>query len=294
MINKTFLEVFTLTLLLAFGGYVTAEAEKTETIAKTFVEQPNLSVEQIVNNTNRVAYYQGSDGSAKVNMTITDSQNRRRERELVILRWDQLDPGLSKEEQRISDSYCGEQKIYAFFNRPADIYKTVFMVWKYLDKDDNRWMYLPALDLVKRISATDKRTSFMGSDFFYEDVSGRSIDDDVHEFVKTTKDYYVLKNTPKNPANVEFAYFEMWIHRDSFVVVKTDYYDKQDKKYRTYEALEIKQIQDKPTVTKSRMMDLRTNSNTILEYSNVKYDIDIPESIFTERYLRKPARKYLR
>ena len=118
--------------------------------------------------------------------------------------------------------------------------------------------------------------------------------DDVHKLTKTTKDYYVLKNTPKNPKVVEFAYFEMWIHRKSFVVVKTDYYDRQNKKYRTYEALQVKQIQDKPTVTKAKMTDLRTNGNTILEYSNIKYDVGIPESIFTERYLRKPARKYLK
>ena len=168
------------------------------------------------------------------------------------------------------------------------------MVWKHLGKNDDRWMYLPALDLVKRISATDKRTSFVGTHFFYEGVSGRNINDDVHELLKTTKDYYVLKNTTKNPKLVEFAYFEMWIHRKSFIVVKTDYYDNQDKKYRTYEALEVKQIQGYSTVTKAKMTDLRTNGNTIAEYSNIKYDIGIPESVFTERYLRRPARKYLK
>jgi len=294
MNKRIFIEMFVLILLLFSGGNIIAETEKAGTIAKKSSEGKVLSVEQIVDNTNRVAYYQGSDGSAMVKMVITDSQNRQRRRELTILRWDQPNPKLSKEEQDKNDNFCGEQKIYAFFHRPADVYKTVFMVWKNLDKDDDRWMYLPALDLVKRISATDKRTSFMGSDFLYEDVSGRNINDDVHELVKTTKDYYVLKNTPKDPKLVEFAYFEMWIHRKSFVVVKTDYYDRQNKKYRTYEALEIKQIQNKPTVTKAKMTDLRTNGNTILQYSNVKYDIGIPESVFTERYLRKPARKYLR
>jgi Outer membrane lipoprotein-sorting protein len=256
--------------------------------------EPALTVNQIVDRTNHVAYYQGSDGRAKVKMTITDAQGRQRNRELVILRWDQPDPQRPVEGQSGDDSYCGDQKIYAFFSRPADVYKTVFLVWKHLDKDDDRWMYLPALDLVKRISATDKRTSFVGAHFFYEDVSGRRINDDVHELVKTTKDYYVLKNTPKDPSLVEFAYFEMWIHRSSFTVVKTDYYDAQDRKYRSYEALEVKQIQGKPTVTKAKMTDLRTNGNTLLEYSDVTYDIGIPESVFTERYLRKPARKYLK
>ncbi|MBF0450820.1 MAG: outer membrane lipoprotein-sorting protein [Candidatus Magnetomorum sp.] len=246
-------------------------------------------VDQIVNRTNRIAYYQSTDGKAKVNMIIYDSQGRTRERRLTILRWDQPDP-----DGKAGDNYCGAQKIYAFFDRPADVNKTVFLVWKNMDRDDDRWMYLPALDLVKRISSTDKRTSFVGSHFFYEDVSGRNINDDTHELIKTTKDYYMLKNTPKNPNLVEFAYYEMWIHKVSFVVVKTDYYDKENKKYRTYEALAVDNIQGFPTVTKSKMTDLRTNGYTILEYSDVKYTISVSEDIFTERYLRKPPRTYLR
>jgi len=280
--------------LLSLGSYSIAESATEKAADVKSPEEKILSVDEIVNKTNHVAYYQGFDGRANVKMTITDSQGRQRNRELTIIRWDQPDPNQPKEGQSKDSSFCGEQKIYAFFNRPADVYKTVFMVWKHLDKDDDRWMYLPALDLVKRISATDKRTSFVGADFSYEDVSGRNINDDVHELVKATEDYYVLKNTPKDPKLVEFAYFEMWIHRESFIVVKTDYYDNQDEKYRTYEALEVKQIQGYPTVTKAKMTDLRTNGNTIAEYSNIKYDMGIPESIFTERYLRKPARDYLK
>jgi len=280
--------------LLSLGSYTIAESTTAKAADVKSPEEKTLSVDEIVNKTNHVAYYLGFDGRAKVKMTITDSQGRKRIREITMLRWDQPDPNQPKEGQRKDSTFCGEQKLYAFFDRPADVYKTVFMVWKHLGKDDDRWMYLPALDLVKRISATDKRTSFVGAHFFYEDVSGRNIDDDVHELVKTTKDYYVLKNTPKDPKLVEFSHFDMWIHRKSFIVVKTDYYDNQDKKYRTYEALEIKQIQGYPTVTKAKMTDLRTNGSTIAEYSNIKYEIGIPESIFTERYLRKPARRYLK
>jgi len=294
MNKRISLTILILMWVLSLGSYATAESDTAKATDVKAAKEEILTVDQIVDKTNHVAYYQGADGRAKVKMTITDSQGRQRNRELTILRWDQPDPSLPKEEQHKDSSFCGEQKIYAFFDRPADVYKTVFMVWKHLNKDDDRWMYLPALDLVKRISATDKRTSFIGSHFFYEDVSGRNINDDVHELVKTTKDYYVLKNTPKDPKLVEFAYFEMWIYRKNFIVVKTDYYDKQNKKYRSYQALEVKNIQGYPTVTKAKMTDLRTNGNTLLEYTDVKYDIGIPESIFTERYLRKPARKYLK
>jgi outer membrane lipoprotein-sorting protein len=171
----------------------------------------------------------------------------------------------------------------------------VFMVWKHVDdRPDDRWLYLPALDLVKRIAAADKRTSFVGSDFFYEDVSGRSITDDKHELEETTDTYYVLKNTPKDADSVEFSYYKVWIHRATFLPIKTVYHDKKGDKYREYQALEVKKIQEYQTVVKASMKDLRTGGQTVLEYSDVEYDLGLPDSIFTERYLRRVPAEYIK
>ncbi|MDY6853094.1 MAG: outer membrane lipoprotein-sorting protein [Thermodesulfobacteriota bacterium] len=242
------------------------------------------SVEDIVNQANQVAYYQGDDGQAKVSMSITDSQGRIRYRRFTILRKDD-----NSEEKSF-----GDQKFYVYFHRPADVNKMVFLVWKNIDKDDDRWLYLPALDLVKRIAASDKRTSFVGSHFFYEDVSGRNINEDKHELEKTTENYYVLKNTPIKPELVEFSYYYMWIHRNTFLPIKVEYYDKNKEKYRVYEALKVEDVQGFKTVTKSRMKDLQSKEETVTEYSNVKYNIGLSEDIFTERYLRNAPAKYLR
>ena len=248
----------------------------------------DLTVQEIVDETNRVAYYQGEDGRAKVLMVITDSQGRKRRRQFTILRWDEPPPGEK------GAQYTGDQKYYIYFQRPADVNKMAFMVWKHLDRDDDRWLYLPALDLVKRIASKEKRTSFVGSHFFYEDVSGRNIEADVHELAHTTKNYYVLKNTPKKPEAAEFANFTMWIHRGTFVPVKIEYYNDRGEKYRVYEALKVETIQGYPTVTQSRMKDLRIGGETLLQYRGVQYDIGLPEDIFTERYLRRAPTQYLK
>lgn len=249
------------------------------------------SIDEIVNRTNQAAYYQGKDGRARVSMVITDSQGRKRNRKFTILRRDEPDPIESQ-----NDSYTGDQKFYVYFQRPADVNKMVFMVWKHSDQatDDDRWLYLPALDLVKRIAGTEKRTSFVGSDFFYEDVSGRNINDDFHELEKITENYYVLKNTPKNPGSVEFGNYTIWVHKDTFIPVKIEYFDKAGEKYREYTALGVDNIQGFPTVTKASMKNLKTGSETLMAYENVQYDIGLPDDIFTERYLRKPPREYLR
>ncbi len=235
------------------------------------------SVDEIVNRANLAAYYAGNDGRAEVTMTIIDAQGRTRKREFVILRRDLADGG--------------RQQYYVYFKKPSDVRKMVFMVHKHIDKDDDRWLYLPALDLVKRIASSDKRTSFVGSHFLYEDVSGRSINEDTHELIETTDDHYIIKNIPKDPTSVEFSAYTVWVDKKNHLPVKAEYMDKNGHKYRTVEALEIKNIQGFPTVVKSRVKDLNSGGETVSVFKKIKYNIDLKDRIFTERYLRRPPRE---
>lgn len=243
---------------------------------------PLTDVNTIVNKANIVAYYQGDDGKADVKMTITNKQGQQRNREFTILRKDVKNGG--------------DQKYFVYFHRPADVRKMVYMVHKHaeLNEDDDRWLYLPALDLVKRIAAGDKRTSFVGSDYLYEDVSGRSLQADIHKLAQTTDKYYVIKNIPKKPDNVKFSYYNIYINRKTFVPEKIEYYNSKSDIYRIIEALEIKEIQGFPTPVKSIVRNLETEGTTLMEYSDVKYNIGVDENIFSERYLRRPPRSVLR
>ncbi len=252
--------------------------------------QQTLDVDTIINKANVMAYYQGIDGKAKVNMTITDKNGQVRERQFNILRRDNADGG--------------NQKYFVYFIRPADVRGMVFMVYKHADieKDDDRWLYLPALDLVKRIAAGDKRTSFVGSDFLYEDVSGRNLAEDTHELVETTADHYIIKNAPKNPDAVEFSYYNVSIDCKTFIPMKMEYYDKNNKLYRTIESQKIETIEAKqgdklvkyPTVVTSVVSDLNSGSKTEMEFTDVKYNIGLSDDIFSERYLRRPPREAIR
>ena len=264
--NKHMAWVIAFTMIMASMGWAMAQ------------ETP--SVDEIVKKTNEMSYYQGKDGRAQVKMTITDGQGRQRTKEITILRLNM-------------DDKNEEQHFYVHFNQPADERGTVFMVHKHVGKDDDRWLYLPALDVVKRIAASDKRTSFAGSHFFYEDISGRPIDADHHELVSTDDKFYVLKNTPKDPASVEFDSFTMWIEKKSFIPVQIKF-EKGGEVYRVATTLKVEDIQGYKTVTKGSMKDLKMGGETVLDYSSVQYDAGIPADVFTERYLRRAPEEYLK
>ena len=267
-------QLLTVILALALSLPIVAAGEK-----EASKEIPD--VDTIVSKANIVAYYQGKDGKAKVKMTVTDKRNQERRHEFNILRKDTEDGG--------------DQKYFVYFLKPPDVRKMVYMVHKHADpdKDDDRWLYLPALDLDKRIAAGDKRTSFVGSDFLYEDVSGRSLKEDTHELIKTTDELFVVKNVPKKPDTGEFSYYNVSISRKTYVPMKMEFYDKDDKLYRVIESKKVEMVQKFPTVIKSVVSDLKTGSKTEMEFSNVKYNINLKD-VFQERYLRRPPREAIR
>jgi hypothetical protein len=235
--------------------------------------------DRIIEKSNKAMYYAGEDGRSDVKMTITDKGGKKRTREFTILRknFENMD-----------------QKFYVYFHAPADVRKMAYLVWKNAESADDRWLWLPALNLVKRIAPGDKRTSFVGSDFLYEDVSGRAPDADTHELIKETESRYIVRNVPKKPGEVEFSEYTVEIDKKTYIPMKAEYLDKKGDLYRRIEALEIKKIEGFPTVIRSRATDLERESHTVNEFSDIEYNIGLNERLFTERFLRRPPREVQR
>jgi len=245
------------------------------------VQAADTTATEVVTKANHAIFYQGGDQKARIDMRIIDKQGRERNRQLTLLR-------------RNFDDADGDQKYYVYFSKPADVNKMVFMAAKNIGKDDDRWLYLPALDLVKRIAASDERTSFVGSDFFYEDVSGREIDEDTHVLVGENADVFIIESTPKIPGDVEFSRYRNWVDKTSFLPLKAEYYNEKGAVYRAYKAETIETIGGFPTVIDAVMENRITGGKTLLHYFDVSYGIGLPENIYSERYLRKAPRKYIR
>ncbi len=249
-------------------------------LAAPLQAQPLDDADEIIRRANLSAFYAGDDGRAEARMQIVDGQGRQQLRQFHLLRKDRADGG--------------DQEFMVFFSRPSDVRGTVFRVAKHPAGDDDRWLYLPGLDLVKRIAAGDKRTSFVGSHFFYEDVSGRNIAEDRYRLLASDNGSYLVEGTPIKPQTVEFAYYHARIDQDSWLPVKVEYFDTEGRVYRRVEAERIETIEGYPTVVQAKVSDLRSGGHTTLQFRNLDYNLGLPESVFSERSLRNPPSDWLR
>lgn len=243
-----------------------------------------LSAEEAVRRANEVLFYSGNDFKAKVHMRLVSKEGAERVRELTMLR------------KNVQPS--GEQRFFIYFDKPADVRDMTFMVWKHPRRDDERWLFIPALRMARRIAANDKRSSFVGSDFSYEDVSGREVEEDTHTLVReevlNSRPTLVIRSVPKDERSADFSYKLAWIDKENFVVRQEEYYDKRNQLYEVFSADEVKQVQGLWTTMRRSMKNVQNGHRTEVSYLTVEYNVGLPDDLFSERYLQNPPGRWIR
>jgi len=186
-----------------------------------------------------------------------------------------------------------------FFLTPADVRNTAFLTYDYDDssKDDDQWLYLPALKKTKRIASSDKSSSFMGSDFSYADMTSRDINDYNYRIAKesTVRDHkvWVMESVPKTEKVIEetgYTKSYMFVRQDNFVVVRALHILKETgkKKYLDVKKLELidgiwiaSEIEMKTTINK------HTLHKTLLKLTDIKFNQDLDDDFFRVRRIEK-------
>ncbi len=245
---------------------------------------------EIMEKSQQAFYYTGADMKTDIRMELITADSKKRIRVLTMLRW--------------NDPKSKDEKYFLYFREPADVRGMTFMVWKYPLKESDRWIYVPAIDLVRRIAARDARSSFVGSDFTYEDVSGRNIAADTHTLLREEKlgdrECYVVESVPKEP--IDYVKRISWIDKTTFLPLKEEYSDVQNQLARAFTADKIEDVvaaegrerRSFPTVTKRTMKNLKTAHRTEVTYTSVSYNVGLQDNIFTERYLRNPPERWIK
>ena len=242
-------------------------------IAASFSANAQLTGTQIIEKAyNRAT---GDDQTSLLTMTLTNKQGKQRVRKI----------------KQYTKDIGDVEKSIMFFLSPADVKNTSFMNWSYdSDKSDDQWIYLPALKKTKRISSDSKSDYFMGSDFTYDDLGDRKLEADKHKLLRTEKldgkECYVVEI---KSIDEEYMYSKTvaWINKANFIGVKKEFYDEDGELLKILNIKSYEEISGFWIVTNSEMKNVQKNHTTSMVLSDVKVNVGVSASKFTERMMMR-------
>ena len=216
----------------------------------------------------------GNNMSANLVMTLTNSRGSTRERSIQQYR------------QNDSD---GEKKIM-FFLAPSDVKDTSFLSYSYADgRSDDQWIYLPALNRVKRVASDKKNDSFMGSDFTYDDMGTRHPSADTHKVIRTEtidgRKCLVVESIPKE-AKPTYAKTLAWVVENEWIGLKKEFYLPNGKVGKKLEIDSYEKTDGVWVITDMTMSNVDKNSSTRIQMLDVTFNNDLKDSVFTERQMK--------
>lgn len=205
--------------------------------------------------------------------------------------------------KNIRKDYGKDSRGIIFFLSPSDVRNTSYMSfdWDDTGREDDSWLYLPALQKVKRVAAGDKSGSFMGSDFSYSDINGIETGHWDYSFAKEDATYeghevWIVQGLPKpefkDKVLEETGYLKsmMWIRKDNLMLVKGKYWVKEGRRIKYFKAEDIKKVNDiwtAHTLTMITTGNGKVEHTSVLKFSNVAYNTPVNDETFTTRRMER-------
>ncbi len=221
---------------------------------------------------------QGAQLSSSLTMTLSDGQGALLERQMVLYR------------RRAAD---GAVQTLIRFTAPAEIRATGLLSLETAAGVVTQWVYLPALERVRRIDAGRRGGRFVDSDYYYEDLGERSPTDDRHRLLRREQingvECLVLESVPRQRGHSVYRKRISWIDPESLLAVRIDLFEKGDEQpTKRWQLQRQEQIDGYWSIVDSRMTELASGHQTRLQAVGIHYDRPLPEALFSRHSLEDP------
>ncbi len=226
---------------------------------------------------------EGDHVSRKLSMRMTDKRGKVRERETLSYR----------------KFFGDEKRTVLFYQRPSNVKGTGFLTYDYRDnaRDDDQWLYLPALRKVRRISASDRGDYFLGTDMTYEDMKleGKLEPADYHYQVLAEESLdrravLKLEGMPRSreiARELGYGKVQFWVDRANWLIVRAEYWDTRGKPLKTLTTADIRQVDGIWTRHQLEVENHRTGHKTRFLFSEVDYRAAVRDGLFRKNALAR-------
>ncbi|HLK62898.1 MAG TPA: outer membrane lipoprotein-sorting protein [Bryobacteraceae bacterium] len=184
----------------------------------------------------------------------------------------------------------GESKSVLRFTSPAEVKGVALLVLNHPDRASDQWMWTPAIGRERRIALQDRSTRFFGTDFSFEDLEERDVDqfdyslkgDEAVDGVACWR----IEARPRQGKSSQYTLSRIWVRKDNYVAVQYENFIK-DQLARRLSLTDIRNVQGIWTACNLEMTDLRRNSKTTLRLEKLEYNSPMKDEDFTVPALRR-------
>lgn len=221
--------------------------------------------------------------SRTLTMELTDRRGKRRVRETRAFR----------------KYYDAEKRTAIFYLEPKNIRDTAFLTYDYAGqaREDDQWLYLPAMRKVRRISASDRGDYFLGTDLTYEDIkleSRVSIEDYTRKTLGEDEvdghHCLILESTAKTEQiarELGYSRLEQCVDDEIWMVRRAQMWDERGNRLKTVWFKDLRQVQGIWTQHVIEVINHKTRHQTRFTFSNVDYERGVDDDVFTQTALRR-------
>lgn len=182
-------------------------------------------------------------------------------------------------------------KSLMIFETPRDVRGTALLTWSYKQKDDDQWLYLPALRRVKTIASRNKSGPFMGSEFAYEDMRPQEVEKYSYKYLRNEAcgelECFVIERYPVD----EYSGYTkqiVWIDTTAYRTWKVEYHDRKKSHLKTLESSGFKEHEGewwRPA--KMSMVNHQTGKGTDLFWDNYQFGVGLTDADFSRNSLKR-------
>lgn len=184
----------------------------------------------------------------------------------------------------------GSSKAVLRFTAPPEVKGVALLILNHPDRASDQWMWTPALQRERRIALQDRSTRFFGTDFSFEDLEERDVDQFDYKLLGEEsidgQPCWRIESRPKKTKASQYTFGRIWVREHDYVFAQFEGYIK-DKLVRRVRYSSIEKVQGIWTARRLEVTDLRRDSRTILQLEKLEYNVPMKEDDFTLQALRR-------